>query len=110
MKLKLVLALGLAAAAAGFASSLPDGLERVASELGFLERGRESTALLAGYALPGLEGSKLAGAFAGVFGVLLLFAGFRGVAFILRRFLRLGKSGSEPSRRAEPGPTVPGEN
>lgn len=71
----LVVALGLALFVAPFASGWPDGLERVASRLGFEHRG--AAALVpspwADYALPGL-GGPAATAVAGSVGTLAAFA------------------------------------
>ncbi len=56
-----------------FASSRPDGLERVAENLGFLVNARESShTVLHGYAVPGLDGFFSNG-LAGIIGVLVTF-------------------------------------
>lgn len=71
----------LAAFVSPFASSLPDGLEKAASDLGFMEKevtGVNGVAVAPDYAFPGVSDAKtakgLAGAF-GAFGVLALGAG-----------------------------------
>ena len=67
-----------------FASSSPDGLERVAAHLGFA--GREAApaaAPLSGYRLPGLEGAAAATCAAGVVGTLVTFALACGLAAVL---------------------------
>ncbi len=88
MWLGLAFALLLAVAASPFASSWLDGLERVAREHGFLARG-EGPAVwpspLAGYALPGVGGGRLATAAAGGVGTLLVFGVTLAVAAALRR-------------------------
>lgn len=99
MRLKLTLALALAAAAAWFASPRPDGLERVAENLGFLGRGREGAAVLAGYAVPGLADPRVAGALAGLIGVLLAGGAFWGLACLLGRVLRSGRQDVGPTSR-----------
>ncbi len=57
------------------ASSLPDGLERVAENLGFAERaGNIHKALLPDYTVPGIPHEGLATGLAGLIGVLLIFS------------------------------------
>ena len=73
----LLLAFLLAGFLSGFASSEPDGLEKVAGDQGFLEAGRDSAVSgfpLADYAVRGIEDERLAGGLAGVIGVLLTLA------------------------------------
>lgn len=56
------------------ASSLPDGLERVAENLGFAElAGNIHTALLPDYIMPGISHEGLATGLAGLIGVFLVF-------------------------------------
>jgi cobalt/nickel transport protein len=59
-----------------FASSEPDGLERVAEDLGFLELGEGNEAIespMPDYAVPGIAEEALAGSLAGIAGTLLMF-------------------------------------
>ena len=59
---------------APIASSDPDGLERVAEDLGFIQAARPSPlSLLPDYAIPGLPNPALATILAGVLGALLVF-------------------------------------
>jgi hypothetical protein len=72
-----------------WASSRPDGLERVAEDLGFQERATESPAQkslapMPDYEAPGVEHGFLRVALAGVAGTLLCF----GAALLLGRALR----------------------
>jgi cobalt/nickel transport system permease protein len=80
------LALALAVFLSPFASALPDGLERVAKDLGFLEKG---TNLVKGpfldYAWPGITSEKLATALAGLLGVIVTFLIAYAVIIILKR-------------------------
>lgn len=86
----LVVAFALAALAAPFASSLPDGLEVVAARLGFEHRAAAAAgAPLPDYAVPGLGSPWLATALAGVAGTLLML----GVSYVLGRLLVPGRSG-----------------
>lgn len=67
------------------ASAFPDGLERVAEDLGFLDRGQDpSYTLLPDYTIPGLDGS-LSTILAGLVGVLIVVALGVGIAATVRR-------------------------
>lgn len=71
-----------------FASSSPDGLERVAEDKGFLEKGEGepvAKSLIPDYAFPGIKNEKVATAVAGAVGTLCVFAVGYGVAAILKR-------------------------
>jgi PDGLE domain len=87
--LALAVAIVLAAAFSPFASSSPDGLEKVAERQGFADRGRlapvQERAPVPDYAIPGFEDARLATALAGVAGVLGVFALGAGVALVVRR-------------------------
>ncbi|MBI3945685.1 MAG: PDGLE domain-containing protein [Armatimonadetes bacterium] len=89
----LILALALGALSP-FASSLPDGLERVAERLGFAARQAEpvAPAPLPDYALPGHEESRPAGALVGIAGTLLVF----GLAYTGARLLARKGGGGLP--------------
>ena len=70
----LLLALLLAGVGSYYASSAPDGLNRVAEDVGFAQAERESRAAgspLAGYGTRGVDDERLSGALAGVTGVLV---------------------------------------
>ncbi len=64
-----------------FASSSPDGLEKVAETQGFLGQGRQLfVAMMPDYSIPGVQGEILAASLAGIVGagivyLLLFFAG-----------------------------------
>ena len=87
--LGLALAVGLATAVAPYASSSPDGLERVATDKGFVEQGTlhavQDDSPLPGYAFPGIGNERLATGVAGFVGTLGVFAIGFGVARVLRR-------------------------
>jgi drug/metabolite transporter (DMT)-like permease len=73
-----VVGLGIAAlvvvVAAYFASSEPDGLERVAEDVGFLGAGEDSPfTIIADYVFPGMDG-PLATILAGLLGIAGVFA------------------------------------
>ncbi len=84
----LVIALICAGLISLFASSFPDGLERVAENLGFIEKGEGDPVLkspIPDYALPGIKNEKLATSFAGIIGTLLVFVVGYGTAEIIRQ-------------------------
>ena len=85
----LAIAIGLGTAASPFASSSPDGLERVAADQGFGERGRlapvQEHAPAADYGAPGVSDARLATGLAGFAGTLLVFGLGTGAAAALRR-------------------------
>jgi hypothetical protein len=70
----LAVAVGLATAVAPFASSSPDGLERVAQDKGFAHHGRAHDAPVAGYAFPGVHDERLATGLSGFAGTIVTFA------------------------------------
>jgi cobalt/nickel transport protein len=87
-----LLAFVLAGFVSGYASSEPDGLEKVAGDQGFLTSADEHAfgdLFLADYAVRGIDDPRLAGGLAGVIGVaLVLVVGtllFWGVARLGRR-------------------------
>jgi cobalt/nickel transport protein len=86
------LALGIALAIAlflsPFASSWPDGLERVAKDLGFIEKGEGTEMLkapLPDYKIQGLDNEGFSTALSGTIGTLAMFGIGLGVARLLRR-------------------------
>ena len=92
----LAAALLLAIAISPFASPSPDGLERVAEDKGFLEKGEGPAVLpspIPDYAMPGITNEKLATSVAGVAGTLAVFGLAWGIGSIVTR---RGKSGTTP--------------
>ncbi len=81
----LAVAVGLATAAAPFASSHPDGLERVAIEQRFEGAGVERDAPIADYAFPAIDDERLATGLAGFIGTLCVFGLAYGVVTLARR-------------------------
>lgn len=84
----LLLCLVLAAGASYYASSRPDGLNKVAADHGLAEQERRSAAAdspLAGYSTESVDSDRLSGGLAGALGVgaVLVLAG--GLAFVVRR-------------------------
>jgi len=84
----LAAALFLAILVSPFASSWPDGLEKVAEDKGFLEKAGTGLALtspILDYAWPGVGNEKLATSFAGAAGTLFIFGVGYAVALMLKR-------------------------
>lgn len=82
-----VLALVIAGVISFYASASPDGLNRVAGDLGFASAEQASGASggpLAGYEIAGLDDSRLSGGLAGVLGCLVVL-GFSTLLFRLGR-------------------------
>ena len=83
----LLVALGLAFFVSPYASSKPDGLNKVAAEHGFDSEVKASPvngSPLAGYGVDGVHDSKLSKGLSGVIGVALTFAIGYGVLMIVR--------------------------
>jgi hypothetical protein len=97
--LAVAVAVGLAFAASPFASSSPDGLERVAGDHGFADSGRlhsvQQDAPVPDYAFPGIDDPRLATGVAGFAGTLAVFALAFGAGVVLRR--RDGDTGPAPA-------------
>ena len=81
----LAVAVGLATAASPFASSAPDGLERVAIERGFDGAGVERKGPITVYAFPAVDDERLATGLAGFTGTLGVFGLAFGVVTLARR-------------------------
>lgn len=86
----LLITLGLALFVSPWASSEPDGLERVAEDQGFRETAREhplADSPVADYQVRGVEGERTSTALSGLIGTLLTF-GLGTAIFALSRMLR----------------------
>jgi cobalt/nickel transport protein len=84
----LAVALSIALFLSPFASSWPDGLERVAKDLGFFEKGEGAEVLKApipDYKIPGLDSEGFSSAISGTIGTFAMFGIGFGVARLLRR-------------------------
>lgn len=65
-----------------FASKWPDGLEKVAEDKGFIEKGEGASilpTLIPDYLFPGIKNEKIATSVAGAFGALIIFLLFYGL-------------------------------
>src|SRR5690606_93676 len=74
MILGLAAAIAVAGLLAPWASSSPDGLERVATDLNFAAQATDAFAIVPDYELPGIASPGVAVALAGVLGVLMVAA------------------------------------
>jgi PDGLE domain len=87
--LALALAVGLATAVSPFASSNPDGLEKVAEQKQFVDEGKlhslQERSPIPDYAFPGVENERVATGLAGFVGALGVFAIGWGIAWLVRR-------------------------
>jgi PDGLE domain len=101
MVLALALAVGLATAASPFASSSPDGLEKVAEDKAFLDDGKlasiQEDSPIPDYAFPGVENERVATGLAGFVGCLGVFALGYGLAYVLRRRPRAAGTRGAPA-------------
>ncbi|MEM4201986.1 MAG: PDGLE domain-containing protein [Candidatus Hadarchaeum sp.] len=83
----LIIALFMASVLSLFASSEPDGLERVAEDQGFAEKAEGQEVIQApipDYILPGIEDEKVAASLAGLTGVLIIL----GITFSWAKLLK----------------------
>jgi cobalt/nickel transport protein len=83
----------IAGFASYYASSSPDGLEKVAEDIGFIETAKENTnadTTLAEYGVKGVDNERLSTGTAGVIGVLATAGVSTGLFLVLRR-----RSGAE---------------
>lgn len=97
----LLVAIGLALFVSPLASSQPDGLERVATDEGFIDTAEDhamTDSPVAGYSVRGINDERWSTALSGLIGVLVTF----GVGVALFAFMRTMKR--EPADRPEPRP------
>ena len=88
-----IASLFLAGVVSFYASSHPDGLEKVAEDIGFIETAKENTnadSLLADYGVKGVDKERLSVGAAGVIGVIATGVISTGLFMLVRR-----KSGTE---------------
>jgi cobalt/nickel transport protein len=71
--ISLLVSIGLAGIVSFYASSSPDGLEKVAGDIGFIETAKDHTldnSALADYGVAGIENERLSVGIAGIVGVI----------------------------------------
>jgi PDGLE domain len=84
----LLLVVGLAVVVSPYASSKPDGLERVAADEGFIVSAKDHAlrdSPVADYSVEGVDDSKISTALAGLVGVTITFAVGLGLFALLRK-------------------------
>lgn len=91
MKRLLFIVLLVAILASFFASSSPDGLEKVAEHLGFIDKAAERGALMSDYNIPGLPVGGISKATAGIAGVLITLSVFWLTAYTLKLKSKVNK-------------------
>ncbi len=101
----LIVSVFLAFFVSPFASSYPDGLERVATNHGFIQKGEKNVwdhSPIADYVFPGIKSEFLAKGLAGLVGTLIVFALSYSVLFLVRRGTSdKRKTGSNLKRESE---------
>ena len=83
-----IVSLFLAAFLSFYASSNPDGLEKVGESIGFIETAKDSAVAdspLANYGVEGVEDARISGALAGVIGLAVTAAVSYGVFALVKR-------------------------
>lgn len=83
-----IISLFLAAFLSFYASSHPDGLEKVGESIGFIETAKDSAVAdspLADYGVEGVEDARVSGALAGVIGLAVTAAVSYGVFALVKR-------------------------
>ena len=84
----LLVALSLAIFVSPWASSWPDGLERVAEDKGFIELAEVQPAIkrpIPDYTWPGIGNERLATSIAGLVGTLMLYGLGMGLGYLLKK-------------------------
>jgi cobalt/nickel transport protein len=84
----LMIALMVALFLSPFASALPDGLEKVAHDYGFIAKSEHGSILkspIPDYAFPGIKNEKMASALSGLLGTLVIFGIGCALALLLKR-------------------------
>jgi len=82
------LSLVLAGGVSFYASSNPDGLEKVAGDIGFIDTAKEhknADGLLADYGVKGVDNARLSTGAAGIIGVLATAGISTGLFYLVRR-------------------------
>ena len=83
-----------------FASSDPDGLEKVAEDKEFLDTAKDpGYKIIPDYTFPGVENERLATILSGIVGVLIVAAIGLGVGYGMRALARSRSEGTPPSNQ-----------
>lgn len=81
----IILSVLIAVAASFFASAHPDGLEKVAETLGFIDAGIERTAVMTDYSVPFVSHEAISAALSGIAGIALCLGVFWLAAALLKQ-------------------------
>lgn len=81
----ILLSITIAILAAFLASANPDGLEKVAETLGFIEKGAERSSVMTDYAVPFITHEGMSTTLAGILGIFITFGMFWGVATAFKK-------------------------
>lgn len=84
----IIVSLFLAGLISIFASPWPDGLEKVAEDKGFLEKGEVEPPIkspIPDYVFPGVKNEKVATSIAGILGTVVVFVLGYGVSVLIKR-------------------------
>jgi len=98
----IVVAIVLAGVVSFYASSSPDGLEKVASDHGFIDSAEDSHTAdlpLADYGTSGVDNARLSVGIAGIIGVAVTFAAAGGIFWLIAR-RRGDESSGDPDGHA----------
>ncbi|NQT29354.1 MAG: PDGLE domain-containing protein [Candidatus Saganbacteria bacterium] len=85
MKKLLLLSILIVILAAFFASAHPDGLEKVAEHLGFMDKGIERSSLMTDYSVSLVPYEGISTALAGIIGVFICLGLFWGAGLLLKK-------------------------
>jgi len=88
MKNIILLSILIAILAAFFASANPDGLEKVAESLGFIESGVERSSVMTDYTVPFISNPGISTSAAGILGILLILGVFWLTTLVLKKASR----------------------
>ena len=75
----------IAVFASFFASGHPDGLEKVAEILGFIEKGKGFSSLFTDYSVSFISIEGISTAVAGIIGILLMYGAFKGIGILIAK-------------------------
>ncbi len=84
----LFIAIAIAVFLSPFASSHPDGLEKVAEDKNFLQAAEEKEIIKApvpDYSMPGIKNKTIAGSVAGLIGTIIVFCIAYGIGIFLKK-------------------------
>ncbi|CCO06935.1 PDGLE domain-containing protein [Desulforamulus hydrothermalis] len=81
---QLLLIVFVAGVLSGFSAASPDGLERVAEDLGFITQAQDHSSILSDYNLPFINNPYLSAGLAGILGCAVVFCLVFGLGYLLK--------------------------